>query len=758
MNGNLQQILGTDKRNPCFTVSRDKTKLLVFYGGELLERLPDDREHILYKLMVATLYNASINARHLQKAFNVDPKTMRHWGRTLEGGDPVEFVRVFAGRQAKRKLTPEIHAFARMRFSHIYPQNRRSYSQTIRAEILEVFGVPFSAETLRPIFGELRKSIFCVTEGLEEGETPCDEPVPEDAGGEAPCDEPMPENTGIDGVEPQNQANYQIEPVRDGNPYRKESPLLPMEAATNILFNHHLGILIFSQILLRVERVGGEFGWMLKQWLCSILLGAVNIEQSKLLDLDGLVQVIGRTRKSRHPQRRLLAELANTSIAERLYKLNAELVDTDACNDFYYDPHSKQYTGGLPVLKGWCGSHHCTDKVLHMDFVHTAVGKPVYVAYDDNYADLRTRYTTVISGMRSALEMEEGRVLTIVFDRGIYGQDTFEKIIDDPTMHIVTWEKNYSVGAWDALAETGHFCMHRSRNRANDLKEYHFEYQAQPWSKNPVMRLIRVRATNPAGRTIELGILTDDAERSAQELIWLMFHRWLQENDFKYLEKHFGINQITSYASFSYAEIIKNIEDRQMKSGEYKALEKERGQLRKKLKTELYNEHAHPNKSVTRTQRIKTLTDADEALTKLMKETNRETSRLDTLVQGQYRKLNTASKRVYDALKLIARNAFYSELAPFKKAYDNYRDDHTIFRNLTHAPGLLTSTGNKLIATLHPTAAHPPARRKLIEELLEQINHNGLILPDGSGRRVQIELGNKEGIELAIQNIVKPLI
>ena len=266
-----------------------------------------------------------------------------------------------------------------------------------------------------------------------------------------------------------------------------------------------------------------------------------------------------------------------------------------------------------------------------MDFIHTAAGHPVYVSYDDNYADLRSRYATVIRAMRCALEMEEDRVLTLVFDRGIYGQETFDKIIENPALHIVTWEKNYSQGAWDALAQTGHFCMHRSRNRANDLKAYHFEYQSQPWSKNPAMHLIRVRATNPSGRTIELGILTDEAERPAQELIWLMFHRWLQENDFKYMEKHFGINQITSYASYSYEEIAKALEDRQMKSGEYKALEKERTQLRKKLKTELYNEHCHPSKSAPRTQRIKTLTDADEALAKKMKETDRETSRLDTL-------------------------------------------------------------------------------------------------------------------------------
>ncbi len=743
MHGELQQILGTDKRNPCFTVFRGEAgALLLFYGGELLETLPDDRDHAQYKLMVATLYNAGVNGRHLREVFKVDSKTMRSWGRTLEGGDVDELARVLAGRKATRKLTPEIQAYARMRFSHIHPENRRSYSQVIRGEIVEVFGVDLSAESLRPIFKKLREATSCDEEIFAEER-------------ETPCDVPLPESTVPDGFEPQNQADGAPESDGGENPYRKGSPLFEAAAGMNIRFSHHLGILLFSHVLLLVERMGGESGWVLKQWLCSILLGALNIEQSKLLDLDGLAEVIGRTLKSRHPQRGLLAGLATTSIANRLYKLNADLVGAGRCNDFYYDPHTKQYTGGMKILKGWCGSRHFADKALHMDFIHTADGHPVHVSYDDNYADLRTRYATVVADMRSAQEMGKDRVLTLVFDRGIYGQKTFNEIIEDPALHIITWEKNYPQGSWNPAIESEHFTMCRARNRANDLKTYHFEHQSEPWAKNTALRLIRVRATNPAGRTVELGILTDHTERPAPESIRLMFRRWLQENDFKYMEKHFGINQITSYASHSYEEVANNLEDRQIKSGEYKALQKERTQLRAKLKTELYNEHRHPRKSNPRIQRIQTLSAADEALAREMKETQREASRLDTLIQGQYRKLNTGPKKVYDALKLIARNAFYIELAPFKETYDNYRDDHAIFRNLTQAPGLLAITGSELKATLYPTAPQPPSRRKLIEELFEQINRIGLILPDGSGRPILLELGTKEGIELATQN---PLI
>ena len=36
-------------------------------------------------------------------------------------------------------------------------------------------------------------------------------------------------------------------------------------------------------------------------------------------------------------------------------------------------------------------------------------------------------------------------------------------------------------------------------------------------------------------------------------------------------------------------------------------------------------------------------------------------------------RLDSRNKRLMDVLKVIARNAFYKALAPFKQNYDNYR-------------------------------------------------------------------------------------
>jgi hypothetical protein len=94
------------------------------------------------------------------------------------------------------------------------------------------------------------------------------------------------------------------------------------------------------------------------------------------------------------------------------------------------------------------------------------------------------------------------------------------------------------------------------------------------------LRQIVVQATNPNGRSIQVAVLTDDTQRAASEILRLMFCRWVQENDFKYLDKHFGINQITSYGVVGYEELREQVEDRQVRSAEVKALGEQRRQLR----------------------------------------------------------------------------------------------------------------------------------------------------------------------------------
>ena len=94
--------------------------------------------------------------------------------------------------------------------------------------------------------------------------------------------------------------------------------------------------------------------------------------------------------------------------------------------------------------------------------------------------------------------------------------------------------------------------------------------------------------------------------------------------------------------------------------------------------------------------------------------TQKEVSRLEVLIEQQMVRLDTRNKRLLDRLKLIARNAFYKTLQPFKSAYNNYRDDQELFRNLTQADGVLSESAEQVEAYLLPTVNYPPALEKIV--------------------------------------------
>ena len=264
------------------------------------------------------------------------------------------------------------------------------------------------------------------------------------------------------------------------------------------------------------------------------------------------------------------------------------------------------------------------------------------------------------------------------------------------------------------------------------------------------MRQLIVRATNPQERTVEVGVLTDDRQRAASEIIYLMLNRWTQENDFNHLDAHFGINPITSYASVAYERLKDQVEQKQIKSGAYKALEQKAAQLKSQLSKLLLSQHQHPRKSVRRTERITALTKDLSQAQQDQAKTQKEVSRLEVLIEQQMVRLDTRNKRLLDSLKLIARNAFYQALQPFKSAYNNYRDDHELFRNLTQADGVLVESVDQVEAYLLPTVNYAPAVEKIVSGLLTRFNGKDPQMPDGSGRRLRLHLGQKTGLQIAI--------
>jgi len=80
-NLNLQAIIGTDKRNPKFTIcrasgSRQTDRIYVFYGAELFDNIIKDKNNPEFKLMIARMFNARVKQIALEKEFGIARATM----------------------------------------------------------------------------------------------------------------------------------------------------------------------------------------------------------------------------------------------------------------------------------------------------------------------------------------------------------------------------------------------------------------------------------------------------------------------------------------------------------------------------------------------------------------------------------------------------------------------------------------------------------------------------------------------------------
>jgi len=570
----------------------------------------------------------------------------------------------------------------------------------------------------------------------------------------------------------------------------------------------HAGLLLFGESLAAVSQVVEPAQPWLRQALGSVLAGALNVEQTKYLNPDDLELLLGPQLRGLGPQRRRLKELAEGPTANRLLRWNSQQVGADEQRDFYLDPHTKQYTGMAEVLKGWCPTIHWADKALHSDFLHTASGQPIYFECTDNYEDLRVRLWGLLDRGRAALAWPQDKVITIIIDRAVFGKETFDRVLAEPAMHLVTWEKGYQPGNWKESQVSGQCVIQRVRNHSADRESYQFRYIDQKWAVDPRWRQLIVRATHPSGRKGEVSILTDDHTRAAAELVRLMFGRWVQENDFKYSDLHFGFKQITSYGVIGYAQLKPQLTDRQIQSGAARALAEQARQVRAQLgrvlwaqrqaehrqgvrqarQAELEKANAavpesaeqsgtsaaadpaaavrrrelgrlkaaqtrHETRRVDRSKKLKELEEQLNQILVQQGQTGQTMSRLEDLIARQMVRLDTGPKRLLDAVKVVARNVFYRALAPFKAAYDNYRDDHEHFRRLTQSAGVLRWNGRKLEVHLLPATPYGAALRRVWEQVLNGVNETQPVWPDGSGRQLVFRLAARSELQVCLRRI-----
>ena len=701
----LTPILGTDKSNPAFSVyspTDSKDFYEVYFGLALLEKVNGNTDGIQFKYLIGRLYNAGITRNKLIEAFGLPLSTIRRYGEAVKSEDPEEMMRRFSGQGAKRKLTPEIENYVRDAFREVYQDDKYTYSSVIIGKVKKIFGVSFSSETLRNIFNDEKRISSKKAEDVSE----------------KPLEVEKPQNKA-------NTCDFPISPASKEPNNRKYSlsnfDISEEQTAPFLLKHAGLSLLLPSMNELNLKNP------LARLWMASVSLGAMNIEQSAGLDFRALGFLLGRKSiSSTDYQRRLLKSLAAEKINTiKLFRANAAFIGMEQGEEvFYYDPHGVKYAGMKNILKGWCGSIGRINKVNYQDFMHTVKGNPVYFEIHDNYLDMRERLIDELEHFTRDVFPGSAKP-TVIVDRGIYGKEKMMEL-DSRGYGVVTWGKNYKKDAWDEKKTEGTFKIQRLKNNSRDVKIWNVRYiQDETWSEIKNYHRIIVRITPPnSDKEFEVPILSIgriDDMRSGE----LMLTRWSQENDYGYLDRNYGINEITTYGAYDYAELT--LKEKEVYSSTYDFLLKKKKRVDADLKTLLLEREkthmAGHSPTLLKTGRIEALKKASLELQREMSLASQKIDKAEKLIGQGRKRLALDAKQYMDVIKITARNIFYALITKFRPYLDNYRDDHLLLRELTRAPGYIEYGDTELRIQLHPDRNYQPRQKKAILAFLAMISH-----------------------------------
>lgn len=630
----------------------------------------------------------------------------------------------------------EVAAFVEAMCDTAFDLHPRAPSRYLLKMVQESFKVSLSAETIRPILSDYRKRKAVLKQNMQ---TSCDEgtqtPVASDR------------NNVTQNAEIQQDMNSEPPKLSEESPMADRKRSVP-SSQPRIL--PHAGLALFLPQLARLAELDPEDGHLLRYLTAYILLGAVNLEQSKTLDHAALAFLLGPLRWSSPPalraQHRRLAE-ERPGLRESLLRFNARLCGHSAPSHVFFDPHTKHYTGKHPVLPGWISSLKRVDKAIHGDWFHGPDGSPLWHRLQDNYDDLRTRFLPALRQFRQDLSLPPEHTLCVVIDRGIYGLETFLECSREPGLCLLTWDQAYRAGD-EVQPEKGveRFALTRKRNHSRDLIRVRVEAWEVPHPRIPGAGLIVCRLHRPGKEVAEIAMLRIGPPLAVRKVVKRMTRRWLQENDFKYSNTHFGLDQITSYRVTPYARLSEEVEDRQTANGLRLALQQQARELRAELGgllvtlrdgkrhlekpmrevlelqealdtslegavfTALCRKIEKRNKRLARDiDRLQVKkTEADElekrlvALRKRIKPMPAKLSRLAMLIERGNVRHDLEVKTFMDTLRMIARNLFCQHLKAFQPHYDNLRDDHAVLRNLTLSAGVWVPEPDGPTIHLHP--------------------------------------------------------
>ena len=433
----------------------------------------------------------------------------------------------------------------------------------------------------------------------------------------------------------------------------------------------------------------------------------------RLLGLDRAPEV--------NTMRRRIEELAGLGRADQLIDALARRhldAHPDVSGIFYVDGHVRAYHGSADVPKAHVARIRLAMRAEVDTWVCDRNGDGVLVWATPPGASLTGELRTVVSKIRTLVGPDARP--TICFDRGGWSPKLFAELTL-AGFEILTYRKGPAPKEPRSAFVAHTYTDDNGRTHDYLLADRHVRIPYDAAKRRFACRQI-TRLDEATGHQTQ--IITTRTDPDPAPVAHTMFNRWSQENFFRYMRAHYGLDALDSYATAvdDAARMTPNparrhadrkLRDARRRLSECEATEGKASIGGRRPSPELLEAFATARAEVDR------LATAAKAIP-------------TKLALGEVRpdavRLNPERKRIHDTIRMATYNA-ESALARLLAPHYTRADDEarTLLRAAFHTPADLQIKGNELHVTLHPLSA--PRRTRAIAGLCDDLTATQTLYP-----------------------------
>jgi prepilin-type processing-associated H-X9-DG protein len=253
----------------------------------------------------------------------------------------------------------------------------------------------------------------------------------------------------------------------------------------------------------------------------------------------------------------------------------------------------------------------------------------------------------------------------------------------------------------------------------------------------------------------QTAILSTDYHTTAGPMAAAMFARWSQENFFRYMREHYGLDRLVDYGIDEVPNTIQvvNPEHRRLdglvrsKNGKFSRERAAHAALTLKDDIEPKKVAAFELKKAELQERIDTLNKELEELKAQRKAVKRHIPIVELPDEERFKQLSTQRKQLIDTIKMVAYRAERAMVQMAREVMQREDDARSLLRAIycTEADLVPDEKAGTLTILVHHQASH--SADEIVRHLCNEINQTETIFP-GTSLRLAYELVSNEVIDI----------